>query len=73
MLEGEMLAGEVFKACKEWHVWEQVCDLMGACLRDDMYELSPEDEFFAFLSKKFPSKCHMMWANVRLIKERKAA
>lgn len=73
MLEGEKLAGLVFKACKEWHIWEQVCDLMAACIQDSVYELSAQDAFFAFLETKFPSKCHMMWANVRLIKERKAA
>lgn len=71
MLEGEKLAGEVFKTCREWHVWEQVCDLMAACTSGklkDIFYLDTQDEFYNFLQKKFP-KSHQVWTNV--IKVRK--
>jgi hypothetical protein len=72
MLEGEKLAGEVFKTCREWHVWEQVCDLMAACLTGaikDRFHVGAGDEFLYFLEKKFPNKLHPMWVNVEIVRK----
>lgn len=72
MLESERLAGEVFKRCRGWHVWEQVCDLMAACLTGaikDRFHVGIEDEFLYFLENKFPSKQHPMWVNVEVVRE----
>ncbi len=73
--EKEMLVGEIFKACKNWIMWEEVCDLMSACLSgnpNERMQMDIHSEFFFFLKDKFHTN-HPMWSNVNFVGAKKKA